>query len=170
MKNCTLLLLLLLLLWRGARLQVKIYKAHQGRTSFGSWISGKVDTVVARSTCRSQMCYKNWWISDTPNSLLYPTLHYTTLYYTTIHYNTLLQYTALHYAPSHYTALDCTRLHYPILHYTNYTPLHHTPLHHAQLHYTTLTHTGNSIHRRKLQLATALHYIHYTTSTILIHI
>ena len=47
MKNCT-------PLWREAHFQVKMYKAPQLRTTFGSWDVEKVHAVVARSTCRSQ--------------------------------------------------------------------------------------------------------------------
>ena len=41
-------------LWREAHLEVKMYKAHQVRTTFGSWDVEKVHAVVARSTLRSQ--------------------------------------------------------------------------------------------------------------------
>ena len=41
-------------LWREARFEVKMYKAHQLRTTFGSWDVEKVHAVVARSTFRSQ--------------------------------------------------------------------------------------------------------------------
>ena len=47
MKNCT-------PLWREAHFQVKMYKAHQVRTTFGSWDAEKVHAVVARSTPTSQ--------------------------------------------------------------------------------------------------------------------
>ena len=47
MKNCT-------ALWREAHFQVKMYKAHHSRTTFGSWDVEKVHAVVARSTFRSQ--------------------------------------------------------------------------------------------------------------------
>ena len=47
MKNCT-------PLWREAHFQVKMYKAHHSRTTFGSWDVKKVHTVVARSTFPSQ--------------------------------------------------------------------------------------------------------------------
>ena len=47
MKNCT-------PLWREAHLQVKMYKTHQVRTTFGSWDVEKVHAVVARSTFPSQ--------------------------------------------------------------------------------------------------------------------
>ena len=47
MKNCT-------LLWREAHFQVKMYKAHHVRATFGSWDVEKVHAVVARSTFPSQ--------------------------------------------------------------------------------------------------------------------
>ena len=47
MKSCT-------PLWREAHFQVKIYKTHQVRTTFGSWDVEKLHAVVARSTFRSQ--------------------------------------------------------------------------------------------------------------------
>ena len=47
MKNCT-------PLWREAHFQVKMYKAHQVRTTFGSWDVEKVHALVARSTFGSQ--------------------------------------------------------------------------------------------------------------------
>ena len=47
MKNCT-------PLWREAHFEVKMYKTHQVRTTFGSWDVEKVHAVVARSTCPSQ--------------------------------------------------------------------------------------------------------------------
>ena len=47
MKNCT-------PLWREAHFQVKMYKAHHGRSTFGSWDVKKVHAVVARSTFPSQ--------------------------------------------------------------------------------------------------------------------
>ena len=48
MKNCT-------QLWREAHFQVKMYKAPQHRTTFGSCDVDKVHAVVARSTFPSQM-------------------------------------------------------------------------------------------------------------------
>ena len=49
MKNCT-------PLWREAHFQVKMYKTHHSRTTFGSWDVKKVHAVVARSAFRSQKC------------------------------------------------------------------------------------------------------------------
>ena len=43
-------------LWREAHLQVKMYKTHQVRTTFGSCDVEKVHAVVARSTFPSQKC------------------------------------------------------------------------------------------------------------------
>ena len=47
MKKCT-------PLWSEAHLEVKMYKTHQVRTTFGSWDVEKVHAVVARSKFRSQ--------------------------------------------------------------------------------------------------------------------
>ena len=41
-------------LWREAHFQVKMYKTHHGRTTFGSCDVERVHAVVARSTFRSQ--------------------------------------------------------------------------------------------------------------------
>ena len=41
-------------LWREAHFEVKMYKTHHGRTTFGSWDVEKVHAVVARSTFPSQ--------------------------------------------------------------------------------------------------------------------
>ena len=55
MKKCT-------PLWREAHFQVKMYKTHQVRTTFGSWDVKKVHAVVARSTFPSQN------VQNTPTS------------------------------------------------------------------------------------------------------
>ena len=41
-------------LWREAHFEVKMYKTHQSRTTFGSWDVEKVHAVVAWSTFRSE--------------------------------------------------------------------------------------------------------------------
>ena len=56
MKNCT-------PLWREAHFEVKMYKTHQVRTTFGSWDVEKVHAVVARSTFPSQNA-QNTPVSD----------------------------------------------------------------------------------------------------------
>ena len=137
-------------LWREAHFQVKMYKTHQLRTTFGSWDVEKVHAVVARSTFRSQNVKKtqnsdHFWrfrcrfaaLHDT--TLHYTTLRSTTLHYITQHYN--YNYTTtLHYTPLHYTTLHNTTLHYTTLHYTtlHYTALPSTTLHYITLHSTTL--------------------------------
>ena len=60
-------------LWREARLKVKMYKAPQLRTIFGSWDVQKVHAVVARSTFRSQNA-QNTPFSDHFWKLRCPTL------------------------------------------------------------------------------------------------
>ena len=45
-------------LWREAHFQIKMYKTHHSRTTFGSSDVEKVHAVVARSTFRSQKCKK----------------------------------------------------------------------------------------------------------------
>ena len=58
MKNCT-------PLWREAHVQVKMYKTHQVRTTFGSWDVEKVHAVVARSTVRKKKMYKTHHVRTT---------------------------------------------------------------------------------------------------------
>ena len=53
-------------LWREAHFEVKMYKTHHSRITFGSWDVEKVHTVVARSTFRSQNvqntpCSDHFW-------------------------------------------------------------------------------------------------------------
>ena len=53
-------------LWRETHFEVKMYKAHHARTTFGSWDVEKVHAVVARSTFRSQNvqntpCSDHFW-------------------------------------------------------------------------------------------------------------
>ena len=50
-------------LWREAHFEVKMYKTHQLRTTFGSWDVEKVQAVVARSTFWSQNV-QNTSVSD----------------------------------------------------------------------------------------------------------
>ena len=152
-------------LWREAYFQVKMYKTHHARTTFGGSDVEKVHAVVARSTFRSQNVKNTrgsdhfWRFRCRFASLHYTTLHYTTLHYTTLHYTTL-HYTTLqlhNYTPLHSTTLHHTKLHYTTLHYTtlHYTTLHYTTLPSTTLHYSTLHSTTTT---------TTLHYntLHYT--------
>ena len=177
MKNCT-------PLWREAHLQVKMYKTHHSRTTFGSWDVEKVHAVVARSTFPSQnvqstprldhfwklRCRKSarrlWFevnmlktrgVWTTFGGSDVASLRFTTLHYITLHY-TPLHSTTLHYTTLHNTTTTTTQLHSTTLHYTklHYTTLHYTTLHSTALHYTTLHYTTLP--------STTLHYItqHYT--------
>ena len=117
-------------LWREAHFEVKMYKAHHVRTTFGSWDVEKVHAVVARSTFRSQN------VRNTRGSdhfwrfrCRFASLHYAKLRYTTLH-STTLHYVALHNTPQHYNYNYTTKLHY--------TPLHSTTLNYTTLHYTTI--------------------------------
>ena len=130
-------------LWREAHFEVKMYKTHHVRTTFGG--------------------------SDVA-SLHYTTLHYTTLHYTTLHYTTLHNTTTTT-TQLHSTTLNYTTLHYITLHYTplryitlHYLPLHFITLHYTTLHYTTTTTTTTQLHSTTLHY-TKLHYttLHYTT-------
>ena len=162
-------------LWREAHFQVKMYKTHHARTTFGGSDVEKVHAVVARSTFRSENVQKtrgsdHFWrfrcrfaASLHYTTLRYITPHstipqYITLHYTPLHYNytTKLHSTTLHYIKNHYnynydytTTLHYTKLHYTTLHYTtlHYIPLHSTTLHYITLHYNTLNDTAPQIDR-----------------------
>ena len=107
-------------LWREAHFQVKMYKTHHCRTTFGG------------SDVASPLRF---------TTLHYVTLHHTPLYYTTLHYttlhNTTTTTTPLDYTPLHSTTLNFTTLHYTTLRSTtlHYIKLHYTPLHYITLHY-----------------------------------
>ena len=161
-------------LWREAHFEVKMYKTHHVRTTFGSCDVEKVHAVVARSTFRSQNVQNtrgsdHFGGSDVASlrftTLRYITLHYTPLHFNTLHYTTLYYTTTtttLHYTRLHSTTLNYTTLHY--LHYTtlrsrHYTTLHYTTLRYLPLHFTTLHYT--TLH------STPLHYnynYNYTTT------
>ena len=162
-------------LWREAHFQVKMYKTHHVRTTFGGSDVEKVHAVVARSTFRSQNVKntRGWTTfggSDVP-SLHYTTLHDLPLHFITLHYTTLQLQVQLHnYTPLHSTTLHYTPLHSITLHYTTlrYTTLHYTTLRYTTLHNTTTTTT--QLHNYTPLHSTPLHYtplryitLHYTT-------
>ena len=173
-------------LWRKAHFEVKMYKTHQVRTTFGSWDVEKVHAVVARSTFGSQNVKKHWgsdhfWKFRSRKSVRRwgakhiltskCTKHkglghfwrfrcrFASLHYTTWHYTTL-HYTTLHYTTVHNTATTTTQLH-------NHTPLHYNYNYTTTLHSTTLNYT--TLHYTKLRYTTlhytTLHYLplHFTT-------
>ena len=172
-------------LWREAHFQVKMYKAHQVRTTFGSCDVEKVHAVVARSTFPSQnvqhtplsdhfwrfRCRFAWQaqgivdlVKSEQNVRVLqhfqpqPPPHYTQ--YIPLHYNYNYTFTTFYYTTLHSTTLHCTQLHSITLHYTtlHYTTLHYTTLHYTRLHYTTR-------HYLPLLHYSTLHYttLHYTT-------
>ena len=142
-------------LWREAHLQVKMYKTHQVRTTFGSWDVQKVHAVVARSTFPSQnvqntrgsrpllevsdvekvhavvarTTFRSQHVHYTRGSgpllEVQMSLHSSTLHYRTLHY----------YSPVHSTTLK-------------YTPVHSTTLHYTTPHYITLNDTAPQIDRQ----------------------
>ena len=122
-------------LWREAHFEVKMYKTHHARTTFGSSDVEKVHAVVARSTFRSQNV-KNTRRSDHFWRFRCP---FASLHYTTLH---TLHYTTFHYTSQHYTTTTSTttttQLHSTTL---NYSTLHYITLHSTTLHYTTLHYT-----------------------------
>ena len=161
-------------LWREAHFEVKMYKTHHSRTTFGGSDVEKVHAVVARSTFPSQNVkntrgldhfwrFRCLFASLHYNRRHHTTLHSTTLHYTPQHYN-YNNATTLHYTPLHQITLHYTTLHYTTLHYTtlpsttlDYITLHYTTLHYITLHYTALYYNYNC--------TTTLHYttLHYTT-------
>ena len=167
-------------LWREAHFQVKMYKTHHSRTTFGSWDVEKVHAVVARSTFRSQNvqntpCSDHFWrfrcrksarrcgakgISKSkcskhpgfgPLLEVQMSLRFTRVHYITLHYAPL-HYTTLHYTTLHYTPQHNTTTTTTQLHSTtlHYTKLHYTTLHYLPLHFTTLHYT--TLHSTTLQL------------------
>jgi len=108
-------------LWREARFEVKMYKTHHDRTTFGSSDVEKVHAVVVRSTFRSQ----NEQNTPCTHHFLRFRCRFASLHYITLHY-TPLHCTALQYITLHNTTTTTTQLHSTTLHYT---PLHSTPLH-----------------------------------------
>ena len=149
MKNCT-------PLWREAHLQVKMYKTHHCRTTFGSWDVEKVHAIVARSTFPSQNVQNTpapdhfWHLRCRKNARRCGAKHiskskctkhtmFGPLLEVGMSKKSFFHYTSLHYTTLHSITLQLqlhsTTLNYTTLHYTTF---RHTPLHHTTLHYTTL--------------------------------
>ena len=117
-------------LWREAHLEVKMYKTHQRRTTFGSCDVEKVHAVVVRSTCPSQnvqSCYMFAPLLEVQMSKkctpLWREGHFEVKMLKTLGFGPLLEaqmsfrFTTLHYTTLHHTTTTTTQLH-------NYTPLH----------------------------------------------
>ena len=164
-KNCT-------PLWREAHFEVKVYKAHQLRTTFGSWDVEKVHAVVARSTFPSQNAQNTrgadhfWQLRCRKSARRCGAKHISkskctkhegcgpllavemskkcTPLWREAHLQVKM-HKALHSTTLHYTKLHYTTLHYTTLHYTtlHYTTLPSTTLHYITLHYTPLHYNYN---------------------------
>ena len=178
-------------LWREAHFQVKMYKTHQVRTTFGSCDVEKVHAVVARSTFPSQNVQNtpfsdHFWKLRCRKSArrcgakhiskskvlktggLGPLLEVEmskkcTPLWREAHFQVKMYKTP--HVRATFGGSDVASLHFTTLHYTT---LHYTPLHYAPLHYTTLhntTTTTTQLH------STTLHYtkLHYTTLQLQLH-
>ena len=165
-------------LWREAHFQVKMYKTHQLRTTFGSSDVEKVHAVVARSTFPSQNvqntpCSDHFWklrcrksarrcgakhISKskcTKHTMLGPLLEVQmskkcTPLWREAHFQVKMLKTPG--VRTTFGGSDVPSLRFTTLHYIHYTTLPSTTLHNITLHSTTL------------QLQVQLHYttLHYT--------
>ena len=156
-KKCT-------LLWHEAHFQVKMYKTHHVRTTFGD--SDVVSRGRRKGLWTLSKVSKMWGFLQ--HFQLQPPLHHTTLQYITLHYNysytfTTFYYTTLHSITLNYSQLHDTTRHYTPLHYTtlHYTTLHYTTLHYTTLHYLTLHYT--TLH------STTLYTPHYITLQLQLH-
>ena len=176
-------------LWREAHFQVKMYKTHHCRTTFGSWDVEKVHAVVARSTFPSQNV-QNTPLSDhfwklrcqksarrcgakhiskskcTKHHMFAPLLEVQMSKKCTPLWREAHIEVKMLKTPGVRTTFggsDVASLHYTTLHYTT---LHYTTLHYTTLHYTTLQlqlHNYTPLQSATLNYTT-LHYItlHYT--------
>ena len=172
-------------LWREAHFQVKMYKTHQLRTTFGSWDVEKVHAIVARSTFPSQnvqntpgvrgrfRCRKSARRCGAKHIQVKMSHHIRVAGARDcapcqkwakregfVAFSTTTTTTS-HYTPIQYTTQQLQlqlHLHYIPLHYT---PLHYTALNYTQLHYTTLQVHYTPLHYNYTK--TTLHYTYYAT-------
>ena len=178
-------------LWREAHVEVKMYKTHHGRTTFGSWDVEKVHAVVARSTCRSQNVQNTpgadrfWQLSCRKSARRCGAKHMSkskctkhTMYGPFLEVQMSFRVAgARDCGPCQkwakregfvaFSTTTTTTLHYTPIHYTTTTTtttpsLHSTTLHSTTLHCTQLHYI--TLHYTPLHYIT-LHYItlHYTT-------
>ena len=165
-------------LWREAHFQVKMYKTHHSRTTFGSWDVKKVHAVVARSTFRSQHVQNtplsdHFWKLRRQKSArrcgakhsyrsqkckkLRGMEHFWTFRCFVWHAQGIVHLVKseqnlkvlVAVSTTNNTTLDSTPLQLQLQHYTT---LHSITLHHTTLHYNTQTTT-----------TTTLRYTNYTT-------
>ena len=172
MKNCT-------PLWREAHFEVKMYKTHHSRITFGSWDVENVHAVVARSAFPSQHVQNTrgadhfWQLRCRKSArrcgakrISKSTCTKHQGFGPLLEVQMSLRFTTLHYITLHSTTLHSTTLHYTTLQLQlhNYTPQHSTTLNYTTLHYTKLHST--TLHYITLH-STTLHYttLHNTTTT-----
>ena len=174
-------------LWREAHFQVKMYKTHQVRTTFGQLRCRKSARRCGAKHISKSKCTKHhqrhFWrfgcwksarrcgakhiLQNTPLSrpLLEVQMSLRTLRFTTLHYTTnytTLHYTTLqiHYTTLHNTTTTTTKLGVrTTLHWTFRCTLHSTTLRSTTLHYIHYT----PLHYITLHYTPLLHYItlHY---------
>ena len=174
--------------WREVHFQVKMYKTHQLRTTFGSWDVEKVHAVVARSTFPSQnvqntTCSRHFWRFGCWKSVRRCGAKHTSKSKCTKHtmYGPFLEVQKSFRVAG---ARDCgpcqkwaKRDGFVAFSTTTTTTLHYTPIHYTtlqlqlqlqlQLHFTTFYYT--ILHYTALNYIqlhyTTLHYtpLHYTT-------
>ena len=177
-------------LWREAHFEVKMYKTHHSRTTFGSWDIEKVHAVVARSTFWSQNVQNTpasdhfWKLRCRKSARRCGAKHISKSKCTKHHMFAPLLEVRMSFRKGLWTLSKVsktwgfcsifnynhhyTTLHSNTLHYTTTTPwlhsttLHSTTLHCTQLHSNTLNYT--TLHYITLHY-TPLHYttLHYTT-------
>ena len=162
-------------LWREAHFQFKMYKAHHGRTTFGSWDVEKVHAVVARSTFPSQnaqntLLWDHFWklrcrksarrcgakhISKskcTKHTIVGPLLEVAMSKKCTPLWREAHFQVKMYKAPGVWTTFrgsDVASLHYTTLQdiTLHYTPVHSTTLNYITPHYITLNDTAPQIDR-----------------------
>jgi len=175
-------------LWREAHFEVKMYKAHHCRTTFGSCDVKKEHAVVARSTFRSQNVQNtplpdHFWklrcrksarrcgakhilkSKRTKHTILGPLLEVEMLKKCTplwreAHFQVKMYKTP--HVRATFGGSDVDSLHYTTLHYTKLhsTTLQDIALHYTPVHYITLHYTP--VHSTTLNY-TIPHYITHTT-------
>ena len=173
-------------LWREAHFQVKMYKIHHCRTTFGSCDVEKVHAVVARSTFRSQNVQSTpfsdhfWKLRCRKSARRCGAKHISKSKWPKHHmFAPLLEvpmwktctplWREAHFQVKMYKTQRvgttfrgsdvASPLRFTTLHYVT---LHHSPLYYTTLHYTTLHNTTTTTTQLDY---TPLHYIkfHYTT-------
>ena len=181
-------------LWREAHFEVKMYKTHHCRTTFGSWDVEKVHAVVARSTFWSQNVQNtpgpdHFWKLRGRKSARRCGAKHISKSKCTKHHMFAVQMSlrvagARDCAPCQkwakregfvaFSTTTTTTSHYTPIHYTTQQlqlqlHLHYIPLHYIPLHYTALNYT--QLHYTTLHYTT-LHYstLHYTSPTTLHYI